>query len=72
MRIGNPFAIASDAVQSFTFTRRAMFVSGLQIGFGVLLAGRMTWLAVAENERYSLLSESNRVNTTLISPRRGW
>ncbi|KQN26951.1 penicillin-binding protein 2 [Sphingomonas sp. Leaf33] len=55
-----------------TFTRRAMVVSGLQIGVGVLLAGRMTWLAVAENERYSLLSESNRVNTTLVPPRRGW
>ncbi len=72
MRISNPFAIASEAVQSYTFTRRAMFVSGLQIGVGVLLAGRMTWLAVAENERYSLLSESNRVNTTLVPPRRGW
>ncbi len=72
MRIANPFAISSDAVQSFTFTRRAMLVSGLQIGVGVLLAGRMTWLAVAENERYSLMSEKNRVNTTLVPPRRGW
>ncbi|MBN2971853.1 penicillin-binding protein 2 [Roseomonas aeriglobus] len=72
MRISNPFAIASEAVQSYTFTRRAMFVSGLQIGFGVLLAGRMTWLAVAENERYSAASEKNRVNATLVPPRRGW
>jgi penicillin-binding protein 2 len=32
----------------------------------------MTWLAVAENEHYSLLSESNRVNMTLVPPRRGW
>jgi len=72
MRIANPFAIANEAVHSLTFTRRAMMVSGLQIGFGVLLAGRLTWLAVAENERYSLLSESNRVNLTLVPPRRGW
>lgn len=72
MRIANPFAQPSEAVQSFTFTRRAMFVSGVQIGVGVLLAGRMTWLAIAENERYTLLSESNRVNTTLVPPRRGW
>jgi penicillin-binding protein 2 len=27
---------------------------------------------VAENERYKTLSESNRVNLTLIPPRRGW
>ena len=72
MRIANPFAMANEAVQKITFTRRAMMVSGLQIGVGVLLAGRMTWLAVAENERYSLLSESNRVNLTLVPPRRGW
>jgi penicillin-binding protein 2 len=32
----------------------------------------MAWLAIAENERYTALSESNRVNMTLIPPRRGW
>lgn len=72
MRIANPFAIANEAKQTFTFTRRAAIVSTLQVGVGVLLAGRLTWLAVAENDRYSLLSESNRVNTTLVPPRRGW
>lgn len=72
MRIANPFAIASEAAQAHSFSRRAFFVSGLQIGVGVLLAGRMTWLAVAENEHYQLLSESNRVNLTLVPPRRGW
>ncbi|MHA6723671.1 penicillin-binding protein 2 [Sphingomonas sp. RS2018] len=64
--------IVSEATQAFSFTRRAMVVSGLQIGVGALLATRMTWLAVYENERYSLLSESNRVNLTLVPPRRGW
>nr|WP_208403031.1 penicillin-binding protein 2 [Sphingomonas japonica] len=39
---------------------------------GLALAGRMTWLSIAENERYKLLSESNRVNLTLMPPRRGW
>jgi penicillin-binding protein 2 len=72
VRIANPFAIASEAAQAHSFSRRAFFVSGLQIGVGVLLAGRMTWLAVAENEHYQLLSESNRVNLTLVPPRRGW
>jgi len=32
----------------------------------------MGWLSIAENERYNMLSESNRVNLTLIPPRRGW
>src|SRR3546814_9270210 len=32
----------------------------------------MGWISVAENEKYNLLSESNRVNLTLIPPRRGW
>jgi len=55
-----------------TFTRRATVIGGLQIGVGVLLAGRMAYISVAENERYKLLSESNRVNLTLVPPRRGW
>src|SRR5690606_5456025 len=64
--------IVTEATQSFTFTRRAMVVGGLQGGFGLLLAGRMAWISVAENEKYKLLSESNRVNLTLIPTRRGW
>ena len=70
--IGGNKRAANEASQTFSFTRRAMMVSGLQIGVGVLLAARMTWLAIAENERYSLLAESNRVNLTLVPPRRGW
>lgn len=64
--------IVTEASQSFTFTRRAMVVGGLQMGMGALLAARMAWISVAENEKYQLLSESNRVNLTLIPPRRGW
>ena len=62
----------SGAMQEMTFTRRATVVGGLQIGVGVLLATRMAYISVAENERYKLLSESNRVNLTLVPPRRGW
>ncbi|MFK7841763.1 MAG: penicillin-binding protein 2 [Sphingorhabdus sp.] len=62
----------SGAMQELTFTRRATVIGGLQIGVGVLLAGRMAYISVAENERYKLLSESNRVNLTLVPPRRGW
>nr|WP_232328748.1 penicillin-binding protein 2 [Sphingomonas horti] len=49
-----------------------MLLGGIQGGVGALLAGRLAWLSIAENERYALLSESNRVNLTLIPPRRGW
>ncbi len=54
------------------FDRRAFVIGGMQYGVGILLAGRMAYLAIAENEKYSLASESNRVNLTLIPPRRGW
>lgn len=71
MKLGGAKTISS-AVQALTFSRRATIIGGLQVGIGVLLAGRMAYISVAENERYQLLSESNRVNLTLIPPRRGW
>ena len=67
-----PKKIVTEASQSFSFSRRALFLGAAQGGVAALLAGRMAWLAIAENERYALLSESNRVNLTLIPPRRGW
>lgn len=62
----------TDAQQGLVFSRRAMLVSGGQMAVGGMLAMRMGWIAIAENEKYTLLSESNRVNLTLIPPRRGW
>lgn len=64
--------VLTEGQQSLVFTRRSMFLSAAQAGVGVVLAGRLGWLSVAQNERYSLLSESNRVNLQLIPPRRGW
>lgn len=64
--------IITEAAQTFTFNRRALIVGGLQGGIGAMLAARMAWISIAENEKYTLLSESNRVNLTLIPPRRGW
>ncbi len=55
-----------------TFERRAVVIGAVQGGIGVLLALRLGYLAIAENEKYRLQSESNRVNLTLIPPRRGW
>ncbi|MEM6827568.1 MAG: penicillin-binding protein 2, partial [Pseudomonadota bacterium] len=55
-----------------TFDRRSVLIGTVQGGVGVLLAVRMGYLAIAENEKYRVESESNRVNLTLIPPRRGW
>lgn len=55
-----------------SFDRRTALLGAVQGGIGLLLAGRLTYLAVAENEKYELEAESNRVNLTLIPPRRGW
>ena len=64
--------IVTEAQQAFSFSRRSFVLGGAQIGVAGLLAARMGWLSIAQNEKYSLLSESNRVNLTLIPPRRGW
>jgi len=55
-----------------TFDRRSFVVGAMQGGVGLLLAARMGYIAVAENEKYEMEAESNRVNLTLIPPRRGW
>ncbi len=62
----------TEAWRGFTFTRRALVVGGAQAAVGVALAARMTYISVIDNDRYVLESESNRVNLTLVPPRRGW
>ena len=62
----------TESSQSYTFTRRALVLGAGEVGVAALLAGRMAWLSIAENERYKLLAESNRVQLMLIPPRRGW
>ncbi|MEP6786501.1 MAG: penicillin-binding protein 2 [Sphingomonadales bacterium] len=62
----------SEAQVQMSFTRRGFVLGAAQIGMSAVLAGRMAWLSIAENERYKLLAESNRVNLSLIPPRRGW
>ena len=64
--------LITESTQSFSFTRRALFLGAAEAGVAALLACRMAWLSVAENEHYSLLAESNRVQNVLVPPRRGW
>src|SRR5205823_5176583 len=62
----------TTAHQSITFSRRMMLLGGAQAAVGGLLVARMGWLAIAQNEKYNLLSESNRVQLIPVPPRRGW
>jgi len=62
----------TEAAQQFSITRRALVLGGLQGGAGLMLAARMGYLSIFEQERYKLLAESNRVALQLVPPRRGW
>ncbi len=62
----------TEAAQAYSFSRRALGLGALQAGVGMLLAGRMGWLSVVENEQYQLKADSNRINLTFTPPRRGW
>ncbi|MCY7281403.1 MAG: penicillin-binding protein 2, partial [Sphingomonas bacterium] len=62
----------TGAHQSLAFSRRMLLVGGAQAAVGALLVGRLGYLAVAQNEHYKLLSESNRVQLIVVPPRRGW
>ncbi|WP_422396557.1 penicillin-binding protein 2 [Sphingomonas suaedae] len=70
--MNGPVRMITDAQQNYSFSRRAMVLGGGQAALGLILAARMTWLSVYENDKYKLMAESNRVNLTLIPPRRGW
>ena len=67
-----PAKVINASILRDMFERRSVLIGTVQGGIGVLLAGRLAYLAIAENEKYRLESESNRVNLTLVPPRRGW
>lgn len=62
----------TEGSQRMIFSRRGMVIGGAQAGIAGLLALRMGYISVVDSQRYKLMSESNRVNLTLIPPRRGW
>ncbi|GGD93744.1 peptidoglycan glycosyltransferase [Tsuneonella deserti] len=67
-----PRAIVSPATLANTFERRSFVIGAVQGGLGLILASRMAYLSIFENEKYRTEAESNRVNLSLIPPRRGW
>jgi penicillin-binding protein 2 len=62
----------TEAAQTTSFSRRAVFLGIAQAGVAGLLAGRMGYIAIAQNQRYREMAEENRVQERLIPPRRGW
>ena len=64
--------LVSQTTLENAFNRRTFVIAAGMGGLGTILAGRMAYIAIAENERWVLESESNRVNLSLIPPRRGW
>ena len=51
--------------------RRNFIVAGGQTLLGVLLAGRLYQLQIAQNEGWSRLSDSNQFNVRSVTPARG-
>ena len=77
MRLGRPRRskrrnFTSATTLDTAFSRRSFVIGTAMGGVGALLAARLGWLSIAQNEKYQLESESNRVNLSLIPPRRGW
>jgi penicillin-binding protein 2 len=68
--LGETKHVSSGTLQN-SFERRSVLIGGLQAGIGALLALRMGWIALVQNEKYTTLAESNRVSLTLVPPRRG-
>lgn len=68
----SPAKRVTSAHQSLLFSRRMLLLGGAQALVGSMLVARLGWLSVAENRKYQLLSEENRVQLIPVPPRRGW
>ncbi len=62
----------TSAHQKIIFSRRMFLLGGAQAAVAAVLVGRLGWLSIAENRKYELLSEENRVQLIPVPPRRGW
>jgi penicillin-binding protein 2 len=70
-RSRRPAPIITETGQAGMFSRRAVIIGGAQGTLAAILAARMGYIAIAENQRYAKLAEENRVQERLIAPRRG-
>lgn len=60
-----------DSEKQRLFTRRAIILGGLQAAGFSLLAGRLGYLQLMRDEKYTSLAENNRIKLQLIAPERG-
>jgi penicillin-binding protein 2 len=63
--------VARDTQRDKLLTRRALLLGGGQLVLGAALAARMYQLQVLDKDRYTLLSDENRINLRLLAPPRG-
>ncbi len=54
-----------------TFTRRALFIGGVQIILGASLMGRLAYLGSSRQSTYKALSDENRIRVKFDMPKRG-
>jgi len=60
-----------DQERQRVFNRRALLLGAGKLGLTSVLAGRLYYLQVMEQERYRTLSDDNRINVKLLAPPRG-
>jgi len=53
------------------FSRRALIVTGIQVGFLGALGGRLAWLQLFQGQKYRVLSDNNRISVRINAPSRG-
>ncbi len=63
--------MAKDNEKQYTFSRRALIFGGLQLAAFTTLAGRLYYLQFVNAEKYTALSENNRIKLQLMAPARG-
>lgn len=63
--------MAKNNEKQLIFTRRALVFGGLQLAAFSALAGRLYYLQFINAEKYTALSENNRIKLQLIAPARG-
>jgi len=63
--------MSRESEKSRLFTRRAVLIGGAKVGLLSLLLGRLYYLQVIQQDRYSTLAEDNRISLRLIPPPRG-
>jgi penicillin-binding protein 2 len=57
--------------KQYVFTRRSLIFGGLQLAVFSALAGRLYYLQFISAEKYTALSENNRIKLQLVAPARG-